>query len=58
MTVKQAIKESLEWRVISIIITFILTYVFTGHILNSTVFTLLLHWVLFLSQVLYLIIRK
>ena len=34
--------ETIEWRLIAIVITFVITYIWTGKILESTAFALIL----------------
>ena len=50
------IKKVVIWRVISVSLTYLLTYLMTGDIKEATGFTLLLHLVLMTTNYIYEII--
>jgi uncharacterized membrane protein len=47
------IKKVVVWRVISVSLTYLLTYLMTGSIKETTGFTLLLHLVLMTTNYIY-----
>jgi uncharacterized membrane protein len=47
------IKKVVVWRVISVSLTYLLTYLMTGSIKEATGFTLLLHLVLMTTNYIY-----
>ena len=47
------VKKVLVWRILSIILTLCVTYIWTGNLLSASGMTLALHFILFISHGLF-----
>lgn len=54
----ETVKETIEWRLIAVIITFLITYLWTGKVLEATGLTIALNAVKTLAFYLYRKIKK